>query len=368
VTEREAYIALNLFEGIGPVRVRELLGVLGSAAAILGAGREELVQAKGVGMALAENLLRQADRVDVDAEIRRAADHGAHILTRADPGYPELLAEIHDPPLALYVRGDLQPADRHAIGVVGSRRCTHYGTQSADRLCFQLAKQGYTVVSGLARGIDAAAHRGALKGHGRTLAVLGCGIDQVYPAEHQDLAKEILGAGALISEFPVGFKPTRQSFPQRNRIISGLSKGVLLVEAALGSGAMMTVDSANEQGRLVFAVPGRIDNPSAGACNHLIKTGAKLVEDVDDILDEFEYLLPPNPEGREDPEFVKPKVQLNENETRILATLEAHEGEMGQDELIRASGLSASAVATALLMLEMKRQVTSLPGRRLRRV
>lgn len=288
MTERDAYIVLNLIDGVGPVRVRELLGLLGSARAILQARPEELQEARGIGKTLAESILRKADGIDPDEETRLAARHEAEIITRADPGYPEALTHIHDPPLALYVRGNLIDADRHAIGVVGSRHCTHYGTQSADRLCFQLAKQGYTVVSGLARGIDAAAHQGALKGRGRTLAVLGCGIDQVYPAEHKNLAEEIVRSGALVTEFPVGFKPTRQSFPQRNRIISGLAKGVLLVEAAPGSGAMMTVDAANEQGRLVFAVPGRIDNPSARGCNQLIKNGAKLVEDVDDILDEFE--------------------------------------------------------------------------------
>ena len=365
MTEREAYIALNMFDGIGPVRVRALLDHLGSAAAILSAAREDLLQAKGVGQALAESLLRQVDQMDVAAEIQRAERLGAHIITRADANYPDALASIHDPPLALYVRGTLQPGDVHAIGVVGSRRCTHYGTQTADRLCFQLAKQGYTVVSGLARGIDAAAHRGALKGRGRTLAVLGCGIDQVYPPEHGDLAEDIRQQGAILTEFPVGFKPTRQSFPQRNRIISGLAKGVLLVEAARGSGAMMTIDFANEQGRLVFAVPGRIDNPGAGGCNHLIKNGAKLVEDVDDITEEFEYLIPPNPAGREDPVHVKPKAQLSDNEEKLLAAL--GQEEMEQDELIRRSGLSASAVATALVMLEMKRQITPLPGRKVRR-
>lgn len=365
MNERDAYIALNRFEGIGPVRVRELLSILGSAAAILGASREDLMQARGVGAGLAEHLLRQVDAMDVEAEIQRAGDVGAAIVTRADEGYPEALTHIHDPPLALYVKGSLLPQDRHAIAVVGSRRCTHYGLQVADRLSFQLAKQGYTVISGLARGIDAAAHQGALKGKGRTLAVLGCGIDQVYPAEHRELAEAVRESGAVISEFPVGFKPSRNSFPQRNRIVSGMSQGVLVVEAALGSGALLTVDEATDQGKLIFAVPGRIDNPSAGGCNFLIKNGAKLVQDVDDILDEFEYLLSPHPEGREDPAFVKPQVQLSDAEAKILEVL--GEEEMEQDHVIRASGLSASAVATALIMLEMKRQLVSLPGRKVKR-
>lgn len=366
MTEREALIALNMVDGIGPVRVRELMQVLGSASAILEAEVADWVQAKGVGRVLAEKLKGRLRDLDVEAEIRRAEKLGARLVTCLDPEYPEMLKTIHDPPLALYVKGELKPQDRHAIAVVGSRRCTHYGTQTADRLSFQLAKQGYTVVSGLARGIDAASHQGALKGGGRTLAVLGTGIDQIYPAEHDKLAASIEGQGALISEFPVGFKPTRQSFPQRNRIVAGLCGGTLVVEAARGSGAMMTVDFATEFGRLVFAVPGRIDNPGAGGCNGLIKNGAKLVEDVDDILEEFEYLIPPKPEGREDPEHVKPKVQLNAVETKILDSLGREDVE--QDRLIRESGLSASEVATALLTLEMKRQIKSLPGRKVRKL
>ncbi|MGA0333533.1 MAG: DNA-processing protein DprA [Kiritimatiellia bacterium] len=365
MTEREALIALNMVEGIGPVRVRELMQVLGSAANILEADVADWVQAKGVGQTLAEKLKSRLRGLDVEAELRRAEKLGARVITQLDPEYPELLRSIHDPPLALYVKGTLCAQDRHAIAVVGSRRCTHYGTQVADRLSFQLAKQGYTVVSGLARGIDAAGHQGALKGGGRTLAVLGTGIDQIYPAEHEKLARSIEENGALISEFPIGFKPTRQSFPQRNRICAGLCGGILVVEAARGSGAMMTVDFATEFGRLVFAVPGRIDNPSAGGCNGLIKNGAKLVEDVDDILEEFEYLIPPNPEGREDPAFVKPQVQLNDAERKILEHLGREDKE--QDVLIRECGLTASEVATALLTLEMKRQIKSLPGRKVRK-
>ncbi|WFB37174.1 DNA-processing protein DprA [Kiritimatiellota bacterium B12222] len=366
MTEREALIALNMVDGIGPVRVRELMQVLGSAASILEAEVSDWVQAKGIGQKLAEKLKTRLRDLDVEGEIRRAEKLGAHIVTCVDESYPEMLKSIHDPPLALYVKGELLAQDKHAIAMVGSRRCTHYGTQVADRLSFQLAKQGYTVVSGLARGIDAAAHEGALKGGGRTLAVLGTGIDQVYPPEHVGLAEKIMAQGALISEFPIGFKPTRQSFPQRNRIVAGATGGTLVVEAARGSGAMMTVDFATEFGRLVFAVPGRIDNPSAGGCNGLIKNGAKLVEDVDDILEEFEYLIPPKPEGREDPVHAKPQVQLTESEKKILDFL--GRSDVGQDELIRETGLSASVVATALLMLEMKRQIKSLPGQKIRKV
>jgi len=364
--ERAAYIALNKVDGVGPVRVRELIEVLGSAEAILESDEREWERAKGMGRTLASKLRARLNEIDPEEEARLARKHGAEIVTLADPEYPEMLRTIHDPPLALYVKGTLESQDRHAIAIVGSRRCTHYGTQVADRISFQLAKQGYCVISGLARGIDAAAHQGALKGGGRTLAVLGTGIDQVYPAEHRDLAEKINNSGALLSEFPVGFKPTRQSFPQRNRIVAGLSKGLLVAEAARGSGAMMTVDFAAEFGRQVFAVPGRIDNPSAGGCNGLIKSGAKLVEDVDDILEEFEYLLPPNPEGREDPEHVRPAVPMNDTERTLFNALGREDTSV--DELIRATGVSASAAATAMLMLEMKRQIKSLPGHKVRRL
>jgi len=300
MTDREALIAFNMVEGIGPVRVRELQAVLGTLSEVAAASVEDWTRAKGVGRVLAEKIQTRLREVDVIEEEKRARKYGARIVTQVDEEYPEALKSIHDPPLALYVKGTLDAADRHALAVVGSRRCTHYGTQVADRLSFQLAKQGYTVVSGLARGIDAAAHQGALKGGGRTLAVLGTGIDQVYPAEHAGLAEEIIGQGAVLTEFPVGFRPTRQSFPQRNRVVAGLVQGILVAEAARGSGALMTVDFANEFGRQVFAIPGRIDNPSAGGCNELIQNGAKLVTDIDDILEEFEYLLPPKPDGRVD--------------------------------------------------------------------
>jgi len=300
MTDREALIAFNMVEGIGPVRVRELQAVLGTLSEVAAASVEDWTRAKGVGRVLAEKIRTRLREVDVLEEEKRARKYGARIVTQVDEEYPEALKSIHDPPLALYVKGTLDAADRHALAVVGSRRCTHYGTQVADRLSFQLAKQGYTVVSGLARGIDAAAHQGALKGGGRTLAVLGTGIDQVYPAEHAGLAEEIIAQGAVLTEFPVGFRPTRQSFPQRNRVVAGLVQGILVAEAARGSGALMTVDFANEFGRQVFAIPGRIDNPSAGGCNELIQNGAKLVTDIDDILEEFEYLLPPKPDGRVD--------------------------------------------------------------------
>ena len=362
ITKRHAYIALNLMEGIGPVKVRALIAALGSVEAVFEAGNADLLQADGIGPGLAKKILDQVPRLDPAAEEQKADRLGAEIITQLDDDYPEMLKKIHDPPLVLYVLGDLKARDRHSIAVIGSRRVSHYGTQVADRLSFQLAKMGYTVASGLARGIDTAAHMGALKGKGRTIAVLGSALDCLYPTENAQLAEEIADTGAVVSEFPLGTQPGRTTFPMRNRIVSGLSLGVLVVEAAKGSGAMITVDEANAQGRLVFAVPGRIDAPGFSGCHYLIKNGAKLVEDVDDITEEFEYLIPPDPDGREDPEFTRPKVVTNAEEDKVLAAL-ADDGSLGVDALIRASGISSGRVNGLLIGLEMKRLVKMRPGR-----
>jgi DNA processing protein len=252
----EQYIALNMMQDIGPVRVRSLMEHLGSISAIFEAGVDDLARAPKMGLETARRLVEQRGRVNPAVEREKAEAMGARILCPEDADYPEALRQIHDPPLALYVLGTLDKADRHAIAVVGTRRCSHYGRTAADRLAFQLAKQGYTVVSGLARGIDTAAHEGALKGGGRTLAVLGSALDQVYPAENAALAEKIAKQGAVLSEFPLGTAPGRTTFPMRNRIVSGLCKGVLVVEASRESGTMITVDEATSQGRLIFAVVG----------------------------------------------------------------------------------------------------------------
>jgi DNA processing protein len=367
MTKHEAYIALNLMEGIGPVKVRALVQALGSVEAVFDAGRQDLLQADGIGHKLAESILAQAGTLDPAGEEARTEKLGAHIVTQIDPRYPDILKEIHDPPIVLYVMGELKPQDKHSIAVVGSRKISHYGRQVADRLSFQLGKLGYTVVSGLARGIDTAAHMGALKAKGRTIAVLGSALDCLYPTENEELAHRIVESGAVISEFPLGTQPNKSTFPKRNRIVSGLSMGVLVVEAARGSGAMITVDEANAQGRLVFAVPGRIDMPGFSGCHSLIKNGATLVEDVDDITREFEYLIPPNAENREDPEYAKPIPRLNANEERIIACVPKGDS-IGVDQLIRESKVGSGKVNALLIGLEMKRLVRMLPGRRIERL
>lgn len=359
---REAYIALNMMEGIGPVSVRALAAALGSPEAIFNAEPKALRQVSGIGPALVEKIIAQRPGVDVAGECRRAQQSGARLVTPADAEYPRALSQIHDPPLALYVFGALAPGDRRAVGMVGTRHPTHYGRDTAEKLAFQLAQAGLVVVSGLARGIDTAAHRGALKGGGRTLAVLGGALDCMYPAENIGLAREVAAQGAVISEFPFGRQPDKTTFPMRNRIISGLSLGVLVVEAGPESGALITAHQALDQGRTVFAVPGRIDSPASRGAHQLLKQGARLVESVEDILEEFEFLLPPERRPRIADAETRPRPPLAPDEERLVRALEA--GEQEVDQLIRATGLSAAAVGALLIGLEMKRVARMLPGRR----
>lgn len=358
--ERTSYVALNMMTDIGPVSVRSLITALGSPQAIFQAAKDDLLQGDGIGPALADNIIAQRDRIQPGKEIERAEKLGAQILTPADDTYPKPLLQIHDPPLALYMFGTLEPGDKRAIGIVGSRHTTLYGRECAEKLSYQLVKSGFMVVSGLARGIDTAAHRGALKGGGRTFTVLGGALDCLYPPENAELAREIARHGAVLSEFPLGRQPDKTTFPMRNRIISGLSMGILVVEAGLGSGALITVDQALDQGRAVFAVPGRIDSPSSKGTHQLIRNGARLVENVDDILDEFEFLIPPGQHHRDIEASADSRPPLLPEEERIVHALE--DGEQDLDTLTRATGLTPARVSALLIGLEMKRVVRMQPG------
>ena len=366
MTSREAYIALNMVDGVGPIRVRALRDRFGEAQAILGASKAELMQVEGVGEEVARSIAGWREKVDLDAELQRIEKSGVRVVCRDDAEYPKNLREIYDPPLVLYVKGTLTERDALAIAVVGSRRTTLYGQEMARKLAFQLARVGVTVVSGLARGIDTSAHNGALQAKGRTVGVIGCGIDIVYPAENKKLADEIVEkGGAMVTEFPFGVQPDRQNFPMRNRIISGWSLGVVVVEANLKSGALITANQAGEQGRQVFAVPGRADSILSKGANKLIKDGAKLTEDMEDILSEFEYLLPKG--ATESTELglegkgTKPALQLSKMEEKVMARVGNEE--VAIDEIIRASGLTTACVSATLLALEMKRLVRQLPGK-----
>jgi DNA processing protein len=362
MTDREAYIALNMIEGVGPVTVRALIDALGSPQAVFDPALSDLRMVKRVGDKLSESILSQRTQVNPQAEMDKAAELGVRIITPLDDEYPAALKTIHDPPLALYIRGAFLPKDRHALGMVGSRKCTSYGLNNADRLAYQLAQTGFTVVSGLARGIDTAAHEGALKAKGRTVAVLGAAIDQLYPPENAGLADVIAQNGAVVSEYPLGRPADRQTFPYRNRIISGLSMGVIVVEAGFKSGSLHTSDAAMEQGRSVFAVPGRIDSPASKGTNHLIKNGAKLVDNVDDILEEFELLVPPGQfEKPAAAPSARPEVPLSGDEQALVKVL--WDEALDVDSLARAAGLPSAKVSALLIGLEMKRVVKMLPGR-----
>ena len=352
--ERSAYIALNMMQQVGPVSVRALSESLGSVSGILDADDRSLRSVPGVSGAVVAAIMAQRGKLDPAVEEARASEAGARIVARNDEEYPASLKEIHDPPMALYVKGSFKTTDRRAIAVVGTRHPTHYGSSVAERISMQLAAAGFTVISGLATGTDTAAHRGALKGNGRTIAVLGGAIDCLYPPENRDLGDDISRHGAVISEYPMGREPDRTTFPVRNRIVSGLSMGVLVIEAGRQSGAMITASQAGSQGRQVFAVPGRIDNPRASGCHDLIRNGAVLVTSVDDVLEEFEFLIPRR-------ETVAAGSVLSETDKRLMDLLA--EGERDVDALIRQSGMQASSVNAVLLSLEMRHLVRMLPGR-----
>ncbi|MGD0059657.1 MAG: DNA-processing protein DprA [Verrucomicrobiia bacterium] len=366
MTSREAYIALNMVDGVGPIRVRALLDRFNEPQAILSATKADLMQVAGVGEEVARSIISWREKVDLDGELARIEKAAVQVVTRDDADYPKNLREVYDPPIILYVKGTLSERDALAIAVVGSRRTTLYGQDMARKLAYQLGRVGVTVVSGLARGIDTAAHTGTLQAKGRTVAVIGCGIDIVYPAENEKLANEIIEkGGAVVTEFPFGVKPDKQNFPMRNRIISGWSIGTVVVEANLKSGALITANQAAEQGRQVFAVPGRADSILSRGTNKLIKDGAKLTEDVEDILGEFEYLLPKRAtepaEAASEGGGTKPALVLSDMEEKVMAQVGREETAI--DEIIRASGLTTACVSATLLSLEMKRLVRQLPGK-----
>ncbi len=358
----EALVALNLIEHVGPVRLRQLLEHFGDAPAVLRASKNDLLRVRGIGEDTAEAIAGWEQAVDLDAELQRIREFGCAVITPADAAYPRLLREIYDPPIVLYVKGRLEARDQNAVAIVGARRTSHYGHECARKLAYQLAYVGVTIVSGGARGIDTAAHQGALAAKGRTIAVLGTGINRVFPPENAELFERIAAQGALVTQFPFNRPADKQSFPIRNRIVAGMTHGTLVVEAGLNSGALITAGMAVEYGRQVFAVPGRIDSPQSKGCHELIKKGAKLCEGAEDVLSEFEYLFPssnrppaPNETG------ALPALALSDNEQQVFALLGTEEKHL--DEIIRGSGLAPSAVSVALLSLEMKRLVRQLPGK-----
>jgi DNA processing protein len=358
---REAFVALNMIDGLGPVRVRQLLEHFGDAPAILKASKAQLEHVYGIGPEIATAISNWEKNVDLAGELKRIEQFGCKIVIQSDENYPELLKQIYDPPVVLYVKGNLSTKDKNSIAMVGSRMTTHYGIEVARKLAYQLAYIGVTVVSGGARGIDTAAHQGALSAKGRTIAVLGTGINIVFPSENAELFERIAATGAVMTQFPFNRPGDKQSFPIRNRIVAGMTLGTVVVEANLTSGALITAGMAVENGRQVFAVPGRIDSPRSKGCHELIKKGAKLCETAEDILTEFEYLFPSSNRPSSQDKAELPAFALTENEKKLYDLVAKEEKSI--DEIIRESGLPVSTVSATLLALEMKRIIRQLPGK-----
>ncbi|MEE8451926.1 MAG: DNA-processing protein DprA [Thermoguttaceae bacterium] len=359
-------LRLSLIPGVGPMIRQSLLERFGSARAVLEAAPSQLQTVPGVGPKLMRKITEDAEQIDVQGEIDLCRQHGVEIVMESHDHYPRMLREIHDPPGVLFVRGRLTPEDALAVAVVGTRHGSRYGLRQAEQLGGSLARAGLTVVSGLARGIDSAAHRGALAAGGRTIAVLGSGVLNIYPPEHEELARQVIAQGALLSEAPPLAQPLAGTFPQRNRLISGLSLGVVVVEAAQRSGALITARHAMEQGREVFAVPGQVDTRTAAGCHRLIRDGAKLVETVDDVLEELGPLVEAAP--REDGSLVRhpAELQLNELEQKVLAAIGTEATLI--DQIVTESGLPVPRVLSTISVLEMRRLVRRLSGSTVARV
>jgi len=362
MNEREALFVLNAVPDLGPVKIRKLLQYFGSAHKVFDVSASMLSEVAGIGKKIVENITNWEKYFSLKKEYALLEENNVKCITIDDIEYPSLLKEIYDAPIVLYIKGSIEKCDQNAIAIVGARDASYYGINIAMRFSRELASRGITIVSGGARGIDTAAHKGALQGSGRTIAVLGCGVDRIYPPENTELAEQILMNGAIISEFPIGTLPVRQNFPRRNRIISGLCRGVLVVEAGKNSGSLITARLAAEQGREVFSVPGRIDVAISQGSNVLIKNGAKPIFDIGDILEEFDICTDVNTNTK--PIITDNKIQkvcgLSSSEEKIFASLK--EDTYTVDEISNLSSVCVSDVWSSLVNLELKGLVKRLPG------
>jgi len=353
-------VRLALVSGVGPRHRQDLLARFGTPAAVLAANSAELESVGGIGPKIAARIRAARVEIDAEGELALSAEHGIDVLTETSDGYPRPLVQIHDPPGVLFRRGAYLAQDELAIAIVGTRHATRYGVQQAERLAGSLARAGFAIVSGLARGIDAAAHRGALAAGGRTIAVLGSGLLNIYPPEHEALAHDVAESGCLLSESPPRMVPISGAFPQRNRIISGLSLGTIVVEAAARSGALITARHAYEQGREVFAVPGPIDSRLSRGCHALIKDGAKLVESIDDVLAELGPLAE-NIEREDGSTIAQPaELLLNDIEQQVLQAIDS--SPISLDEVASGCGLPIHRVLSTVSVLEVRRLVRRVSG------
>ena len=384
--ETKSLIHLNLVPGIGNHTIRRLLTAFGSAEKSVAATSAELAQIDGLTPDVRRQLIDGRSRAPLAQELELIEQHGCHIVTISDNTYPPLLKQIHDPPVLLYIIGEFPLQDAPSIAIVGSRSPTEYGKTISQQLSHQLAERGVTVVSGFARGIDTCVHRGALEAGGHTIAVFGCGLSIIYPETNRALAAEIVESGALISEFPMTMPPRGKNFPRRNRVISGLTLGTLVVEASDRSGSLITARHAVEQGREVFAVPGQIFSGVSRGTHSLINQGATLINGVDDLLDalpqDYTQILggkSPEPPSAKQPDKItrpqsvekrstpthrpKAKVELNltPDEQTVLSAMDADSVHI--DEITRLTQLPIGKVSSLLVMLELKGIVQQLPGK-----
>ncbi len=366
MNESDALLILNAISGLGSIRIRKLMEKYGPASEILSLKRENFLTEKLIPLDVVENILQFPQQAFLEKEYAFLKKNDACFISLKDPFYPKKLLEIIDFPIILYVKGNCEKFKSLNLAIVGSRQASLYGTTMAAKFAEQLSELGLTIVSGMARGIDTYAHQGALKAGGSTIAVLGCGLNYIYPPENKELMEKITKQGAVISEFPMDVAPIAHNFPRRNRIISGLSLGVLVIEAALKSGALITADCALEQGREVFALPGKVDNLQSEGVHNLIKQGAKLVTRVEDILEELknpmeEFLGGATIPRMESVELSVPETNLPEHEQLIYSYL--NDRPIHMDELKERCGLVISSLGSLLFKLELKKLIKQLPGK-----
>jgi DNA processing protein len=358
------WLALNKIHGLGPVTIKKLWEHFGNIKAVFEAEENSLCQIEGLNKPAVKALIDNRYKINLNQELEELEKRKISAYALGDPEYPTLLKNIYDPPAVLYVKGESSILGQKALAIVGTRRASRYGLDVARKLAAELAAMGITIISGLAAGIDTAAHQGALSVNGKTAAVFGCGVDVIFPQENRSLAHEIESSGALISEFPLGEPTNKGNFPRRNRIISGLSLGVIVVEGGYESGAMITAKQALEQGREVFAVPGQAGQEQSKGPHWLIKQGAKLVEGIEDVLEELKMAMPvkmPNAEFRMPNECIKNYPELNEEEKKVVAVLTNEPKYI--DTIADEAKLPVYQVSSLLMMLEMKQTVKQLPGK-----
>jgi DNA processing protein len=367
----EKWLKLIRADGLGPVTFSRIIKRFGSVDGALGASVSELARINGIGYKKAERIAVTRDKFEVSAEIEKAEKLGVWIIHINDERYPPALKQIYDPPPVLYIKGSLTRDDNLAISIVGSRRCSLYGQEQSSRFAHFLSSAGFTVCSGMARGIDTAAHQGALSAEGRTIAVHGCGLAQIYPSENKKLFELISESGACISELPLDFEPLSENFPPRNRIIAGLSLGTIVVEAGLRSGALITARMALENNREVMAVPGKVDSPLSKGTHSLIKQGAKLIESVEDVMEALGYIgeqleehvsaaAEEAAEKIDTPLFDIRELRLNQSEKAIFEYLDKEP--LHIERIIADTNLTAGSVNASLVSLRLKGLIKQLPG------